>query len=387
MTRRNKRLAIGFGLLVCVVLLSFAWRHDLFSRLSQDLKSASGASWDDQIFVAVATMALVLFLFWTNFRLVEILILRKHRLYRDIWASQNPQIAGIIFVLRTRARRAMRQGRIALFGTVGLILLVIGFLISTIQVSEQRIADNSKLVTAKRDLGRIQAIMNEVNGLIKIDKPLNLISGKYQTLSLPEDDLSDLGFAPLKYMVPTEEEIEGARKKDSDFRAAQRINDKDSMSVGYSSVENRNLKELIDSYNISNDALLKRYYLKLESKEKRIISDISIEDSKIKNSSKIENKLDFSTGQAIFTRFASVLVVLFLTQILVGLYRYSMRLSAFYDSRADMLELADADIDLSHLDKVSEVISPERYDFGKTPRSPAESAVDLAKELVRIRKA
>jgi hypothetical protein len=69
----------------------------------------------------------------------------------------------------------------------------------------------------------------------------------------------------------------------------------------------------------------------------------------------------------------------------VTLYRYSSRLAAFYDSRADALQLVPIEAFDSAETSVA-VLGPDKLDFGKTPRSAIENAVDLAKEILKLRK-
>ena len=73
--------------------------------------------------------------------------------------------------------------------------------------------------------------------------------------------------------------------------------------------------------------------------------------------------------------------MLFFVGILVNLYRYNIRLAGYYDARADGLELIDLGVDETIFAKLVSSVSPEHYDFGKTPLSPAEHAVELAKTI------
>lgn len=84
------------------------------------------------------------------------------------------------------------------------------------------------------------------------------------------------------------------------------------------------------------------------------------------------------------TRIGSVLILLFLVQILVSMYRYNIRLAAYYDARADGLELA-IDASVEEIDKIIRSLSPENIDFAKVPNSPSVHAVELAKEIVSIK--
>ncbi|APX11395.1 hypothetical protein [Tateyamaria omphalii] len=68
------------------------------------------------------------------------------------------------------------------------------------------------------------------------------------------------------------------------------------------------------------------------------------------------------------TRFGILFVIIYLVQILVGIYRYSMRQAEFFESRAASLVLAtDTDADMARWR--DEFISPQ-IDFGAPPRSP-----------------
>jgi hypothetical protein len=83
------------------------------------------------------------------------------------------------------------------------------------------------------------------------------------------------------------------------------------------------------------------------------------------------------------TRIGSLLVLIFLVQILINLYRYNIRLSAFFDARADALELfGDRDLEAVHLPDLINSLSPDNLDFGKGPQSPAQQAIDLAREII-----
>ena len=78
--------------------------------------------------------------------------------------------------------------------------------------------------------------------------------------------------------------------------------------------------------------------------------------------------------QTSVTRFGVVLIIGFLVQILVNLYRYNTRLAAFYSSRHDALLLSKQSVGLQNL---VAIMSPDNLDFGKNPRTPAEEAASL----------
>ena len=82
------------------------------------------------------------------------------------------------------------------------------------------------------------------------------------------------------------------------------------------------------------------------------------------------------------TRFGILFIMLFIAQILVNLYRYTMRMSAYYLSQADALLLAEDGGE--SLLRVVPVFSPQDVDFGKAPATPAQSlekTIELAAKL------
>ena len=82
------------------------------------------------------------------------------------------------------------------------------------------------------------------------------------------------------------------------------------------------------------------------------------------------------------TRFGPMLIILFFVNILVNLYRYSIRLAAYYDARGDSLELLDIKIHADAFQKLAASVSPDALDISKPPKLPTEYAVDIAKAAV-----
>ena len=86
----------------------------------------------------------------------------------------------------------------------------------------------------------------------------------------------------------------------------------------------------------------------------------------------------------IIIRVAAVFLIMFLVQTFISIFRYTTRLGAYYQARADALYLLDeTDISITDFQKMTAIFSPEGYDFGKIVRSPTDQAVDLAKEIIR----
>jgi hypothetical protein len=79
------------------------------------------------------------------------------------------------------------------------------------------------------------------------------------------------------------------------------------------------------------------------------------------------------------TRISVLLILVFLVQILVGLYRYSLRLAAFYDARSDALVLRKTgDEDFV---KWTTALTPRDIDFGRNATTPSQHAENMVTGL------
>lgn len=88
---------------------------------------------------------------------------------------------------------------------------------------------------------------------------------------------------------------------------------------------------------------------------------------------------------AIATRIGSIVLLLFLVRILVPLYRYNVRLSSYFDARADALELLrlyNRENDNNFFQKLIASLSPEAIDFAEGPPSPTQETLDFVKHLL-----
>ena len=85
------------------------------------------------------------------------------------------------------------------------------------------------------------------------------------------------------------------------------------------------------------------------------------------------------------TRIGAVLLLIFGVQVLINFYRYSLRLAAFYESRADAIELLD-DSSLESLGSIVTCLSPDLIDFGKAPNTPTQEILELAKSVGSLKK-
>jgi hypothetical protein len=81
------------------------------------------------------------------------------------------------------------------------------------------------------------------------------------------------------------------------------------------------------------------------------------------------------------TRIGSIIILLFLVQILVTLYRYNVRAAAFYDGRADALLLIQGKD--AELGRLVDLFTPTSVDFGRMPSTPLHAVLDVAKGALK----
>lgn len=84
------------------------------------------------------------------------------------------------------------------------------------------------------------------------------------------------------------------------------------------------------------------------------------------------------------TRIGIVGFFVFLASLLINLYRYTTRLSAFYNARADALTLLP--VDHPNFGQVTDKLSPDNLRYEKQPPQPTEQLIPLIKEIISITK-
>jgi hypothetical protein len=92
----------------------------------------------------------------------------------------------------------------------------------------------------------------------------------------------------------------------------------------------------------------------------------------------LKEKLAFASTAT--TRLGAVLLLLFLVQILLSIYKYTSRLSTFHSSRADGLSLLPASVPWAELTRF---LSPDALDFGKSPLPLPAQLVSLTTEALK----
>ncbi len=84
-------------------------------------------------------------------------------------------------------------------------------------------------------------------------------------------------------------------------------------------------------------------------------------------------------GDAIL-RFGSVLLAVYLIQILVNFTRYHFRVADHLESVADSIELAKGE--LENMEKIFNILSSKHIEFGKSPSSAHENITEIIKESI-----
>jgi hypothetical protein len=87
----------------------------------------------------------------------------------------------------------------------------------------------------------------------------------------------------------------------------------------------------------------------------------------------------------IATRVGAVLILVFLVQILITLYKYNTRLANYYEARADAIELSideQGNILDTQLSRLLAVLAPDSITFEKDPEAPSQQAIEIVKSVL-----
>jgi hypothetical protein len=103
-----------------------------------------------------------------------------------------------------------------------------------------------------------------------------------------------------------------------------------------------------------------------------------------RNLAKIEDYLTTQSWYSVIhtnvTRIGSLVMIIFLVTILAPLYRYCLRLAAFYDARSDAMLLAHAQMTTSRFVELAAAMTPA-LDFGSPPPTPIDQFIALVREI------
>jgi hypothetical protein len=95
-------------------------------------------------------------------------------------------------------------------------------------------------------------------------------------------------------------------------------------------------------------------------------------------------KLDPLEVFVFITKFALLIVLFFLVNILVSVYRYSQRLAAQYDAQTYALGLSSVSLD-PNFHRLVRTLTPKGIDFGKVEGAPTDKILDLVRAGLRQR--
>lgn len=109
----------------------------------------------------------------------------------------------------------------------------------------------------------------------------------------------------------------------------------------------------------------------------------NLSEAETRAAEKIKDALAPTNDQLVLTlttKIGSVLLLLFFARILVSIFRYYVRLSMFYQSRADVLALQHLDLPLN-LAELASLLSTEALDFEKSTETLSDSYIPFVKQL------
>ena len=101
----------------------------------------------------------------------------------------------------------------------------------------------------------------------------------------------------------------------------------------------------------------------------------SIEASLTKTENEKANSDNITLIANIATRLGIILLMLFFVKFLVPLFSYNMRLAAFYDGKADALQITST-FDSGLIETFSNIFTPNEVYYGDSPKSLLEHAVE-----------
>lgn len=125
----------------------------------------------------------------------------------------------------------------------------------------------------------------------------------------------------------------------------------------------------------------KRDSVELLRKEAKLTLDLILEKKREYDAGILKQDDDINASypkliQINVTRFGSILLILFFVRIIIPQYRYSIKLAAYYDARADALIMFKNGFNQVGLETLLQSLTPE-YDFGKSPEMPYEKIIEI----------
>jgi hypothetical protein len=132
------------------------------------------------------------------------------------------------------------------------------------------------------------------------------------------------------------------------------------------------LTRKIQSKNSQNVQWIKRSMAEISSVGDDVLNEVKVYDSSI---------ITYEFFNALSTRIGAIIIIFFVVQVLIRIYRYNTRLGNYYKARADALKLYLQDDSLP-LDKLIEVLSPDGLDIGVS-KTPIDQVVEIFRHAQR----
>ena len=144
-----------------------------------------------------------------------------------------------------------------------------------------------------------------------------------------------------------------------------------------------NIRDVIDSIKKEvpfDRAAVKKEYEKLTAHIAALepLQTIDIDDFLDHITHSQEDRPIQTVISSLSTRIGSVFLIVFLVKILTNLFRYSVRMAAHFESRADILSLEDVSDD-----RAAELLRTDTIDFDKMPKAPTKEVKDVILEILR----
>jgi hypothetical protein len=110
------------------------------------------------------------------------------------------------------------------------------------------------------------------------------------------------------------------------------------------------------------------------------VAQLADEPPPASQSQRTDRDVIASLVQTTVTRFGLLAVIGFFVGLLVSLYRYNVRLAAFYVARADFLRISPGNLSASDAAVLLGSLTPN-LEFGKSPQLPLAQLVELMKSV------
>jgi hypothetical protein len=198
----------------------------------------------------------------------------------------------------------------------------------------------------------------------KIDSILSENSSKLLVLQFYETKIGDVvKFTDFK--SSTDVDFISARKSQAYDSIATLIANYTKSAQGIrTSFEHQNIEYSEQNRKRHLDSLANSYFMNVKS---GIIESL-----------KASNYELYNLINTIATRFGSIVILLFLVQILIRVFRYNSRLASFYRGRSYALEIYLKDPTNLKIETLVSALSPDVLDMGIS-KSPTEQVLELVK--------